>query len=174
MNNTVNINEAKTDLAQLLNKISQNGERYVIQKKNKPIAVIISTKDFKVLECIEEQIDAKFLRESVEFSSYEFSNSSNNTSVNYTPQHYKLDIHSKAMKDIAGLPTKQYKQILSKILSLQANPRPNDCKRPQEYKIGYSVDQGEYRILYTVDDKQKMVNIHRVRNRNDDEAYQRM
>jgi mRNA interferase RelE/StbE len=110
----------------------------------------------------------------VEFSSYEFSNSSNNTSVNYTPQHYKLDIHSKAMKDIAGLPTKQYKQILSKILSLQANPRPNDCKRPQEYKIGYSVDQGEYRILYTVDDKQKMVNIHRVRNRNDDEAYQRM
>ena len=171
---TVNVKEAKTNLTQLLGKVCRDGKRYVIQKKKEPLAAIISAEDFKVLECIEEQIDAKFLRESVEFSSYEFSSSSNSTGVSYAPQCYKLDIRNKALKDVAGLPPKQYKQILSKIFSLQDNPRPHDCKRLQEYKIGYRVDQGEYRILYTVDDKRKMVNIQRVRKRNDEEAYQRL
>jgi len=171
---TINVKEAKTSLTRLLGKVCRERKRYVIQQKKKPLAVIISVEDFKVLECMEEQIDAKFLRESVEFSSYGLSSSSDNASVNDTTQHYKLDIHNKAKKDVARLPPKQYKQILSKILSLQDNPRPQDCKRPQEYKIGYRVDQGEYRILYTVDNKQQMVNIHRIRNRNDDEAYQRL
>jgi len=171
---TVNVKEAKTNLTQLLGKVCRDRKRYVIRQKKRPLAVIISVEDFKVLECMEEEVDAKFLRESVEFSSYKLSDYSGNAGVNCAPQKYRLDMRGKALKDVAGLPPKQYKQILSKILSLQDNPRPHDCKIPQAYKIGYRVDQGEYRILYTVDDKRKMVNIHRVRNRNDDEAYQRL
>jgi len=170
----VNVNEVKSKLTQLLGKVCRDKKRYVILRKKKPLAVIISTEDFKVLEGMEEQLDAKYLRKSVESSSCDFSGSSDNIRVNYTPQNYKLKISGKASKNVAGVPPKQYKQLLSKILSLQDEPRPHDCKRLQEYKIGYRVDQGEYRILYTVDDKRKTVNIHRIRNRNDNEAYQRL
>jgi len=68
---TVNVSEAKTNLTQLLGKVCRDKKRYVIQKKKKPLAVIISAEDFKVLECMEEQVDAKFLQESAEFSSYD-------------------------------------------------------------------------------------------------------
>jgi mRNA interferase RelE/StbE len=39
------------------------------------------------------------------------------------------------------------------------------------YEGGYRVDQGEYRILYTIDDENQLVDVFRIGKRNDGEVY---
>ncbi|MEO3705387.1 type II toxin-antitoxin system RelE family toxin [Trichormus azollae] len=64
--------------------------------------------------------------------------------------------------------------MVSKILSLQGNPRPQDYAALKGYQDGYRIDQGEYRILYTIDEDNKLVDIFRVGKRNDDKVYQNL
>jgi mRNA interferase RelE/StbE len=64
--------------------------------------------------------------------------------------------------------------VVSKILSLQGNPRPQDYAALKGYQDGYRIDQGEYRILYTIDEDNKLVDISRVGKRNDDKVYQNL
>lgn len=64
--------------------------------------------------------------------------------------------------------------MVSKILSLQGNPRPQDYAALKGYQDGYRIDQGEYRILYTIDEDNKLVDISRVGKRNDDKVYQNL
>jgi len=86
---------------------------------------------------------------------------------------YQYRIAKTAEKDLVALQPKQFKQIVTKIFSLQDNPRPHDCGALQGYE-GYRVDQGEYRILYTINDEKKSFDVFRIRKRNDDEAYRNL
>ncbi|MBD2390944.1 type II toxin-antitoxin system RelE/ParE family toxin [Aphanizomenon flos-aquae NRERC-008] len=81
-------------------------------------------------------------------------------------ERYTLRIARTAEKDLLDLQPKQYKQVVSKILSLQGNPRPQDYAALKGYQGGYRIDQGEYRILYTIDDDNKLVAVFRVGKRN--------
>ncbi|BAZ11978.1 hypothetical protein NIES4071_38060 [Calothrix sp. NIES-4071] len=87
---------------------------------------------------------------------------------------YTLRIARSAEKELFDLPLKQFKQVAVKIFSLQGNPRPQDYKSLKGYEGGYRVDQGEYRILYTIDDDNQMVDVFRVGKRNDDEVYKNL
>lgn len=75
------------------------------------------------------------------------------------------------MNDPKRYPAKVYRQIAVKIFSLQLNPRPQDCKPAGE---GYRVDSGEYRILYKVDDQERVVRVYLVGKQGDEEIYRRM
>jgi len=74
----------------------------------------------------------------------------------------------KVLRDVKRYPAKVHRQITLKIFLLQANPRPQDCKK---VGIGYRVDIGEHHILYTVDDEARIVRVELVGPRNDDEIY---
>ncbi|WP_414618698.1 type II toxin-antitoxin system RelE family toxin [Calothrix sp. CCY 0018] len=88
-------------------------------------------------------------------------------------ERYTLRIAKTAEKDLLKLQPKQYKQVVSKILSLQGNPR-QDYSVLKGYEGGYRVDQGEYRILYTIDDENKLVDVFRAGKRNDREVYKNL
>ena len=75
----------------------------------------------------------------------------------------------KLLKNTKRYPAKVHRQITIKIFTLQFDPHPQDCKK---IGIGYRVDVGEHRILYTVDEKKKTVFVELVGPRNDDEIYQ--
>ncbi|ACC80417.1 addiction module toxin, RelE/StbE family [Nostoc punctiforme PCC 73102] len=89
-------------------------------------------------------------------------------------ERYSLRIAKTAEKDLLDLQAKLYKQVVSKILSLQGNSRPQDCKALKGYEGGYRVDQGEYRILYTIDEESKLIDVFRVGKRNDGEVYKNL
>jgi len=89
-------------------------------------------------------------------------------------ERYGLRIAKTAEKDLSDLQAKQYKQVASKIFSLQGNPQPQDCKALKGYEGGYRVDQGEYRILYTIDHENQLIDVFRVGKRNDDEVYKNL
>ncbi|MFA7268095.1 MAG: hypothetical protein WC073_02000 [Sterolibacterium sp.] len=84
----------------------------------------------------------------------------------------KLDLSRDAGAFIAGLPGKQFKQVVSAMLSLLKNPHPHDA-RPLSGMEGYfRVDSGEYRIVFRVTDDLLCVPL--IGKRNDDEVYRRL
>ncbi|MCI0402869.1 MAG: type II toxin-antitoxin system RelE/ParE family toxin [Acidobacteria bacterium] len=79
---------------------------------------------------------------------------------------YQLIIRPTAEREIRSLPGTEIERITRRIYSLLENPRPSGCKKliGQE---GYRVRQGDYRILYEVDDSQRTVTVVKVRHRRD-------
>jgi mRNA interferase RelE/StbE len=87
-------------------------------------------------------------------------------------ENYSLQIGKPAVKSLKALELKPFKQVMVKILSLQSDPKPQDCKALKGYPGGYRVDQGEFRILYTIEEN--TISIFRVGKRNDGEVYRNL
>lgn len=84
----------------------------------------------------------------------------------------KLDLSRDAGDFLAGLPGKQFKQVVSAMLALLKNPQPHDC-RPLAGLAGYSrVDVGEYRIVFRVDGE--LMQVPMIGKRNDNDVYRRL
>lgn len=81
---------------------------------------------------------------------------------------YKIIIEQRAIKEIESLPNEIIQDIIDSIRQLKTNPRPYGVKKLTG-GIGWRIRVRDYRILYTIDDKQKLITIYRVRHRR--EAY---
>lgn len=81
---------------------------------------------------------------------------------------YDLRIETRVLKERGRYRPKDFTQIARRIFSLSIDPRPPDSKK---IGVGLRVDSGEYRILYTVDDSDRLVTVLLVGSRNDDEVY---
>ena len=79
---------------------------------------------------------------------------------------YKLLLDKKVVKYLKRLSESDYYAIKSKILTLADNPRPPGCKKLKG-RNAYRILQGNFRIIYEIQDKQLMVYIVTVRNRKD-------
>ena len=77
---------------------------------------------------------------------------------------YRIEIKRSAAKEIKALPSTGTKKILAQIASLSENPRP-----PQSLKLSgeekYRIRCGNYRILYTIEDKVLTVYVVKVGHR---------
>jgi len=56
---------------------------------------------------------------------------------------------------------------LEKLEGLAADPRPSGCKKLRGYKDLWRIRIGDYRVVYIIDDAQKIVRITRVAHRSD-------
>ena len=88
---------------------------------------------------------------------------------------YKLEFSGRTLSRLEILSKSNPKllsQIFRKTLSLRRNPYPQDYKELKNYTYeglqGLRVDQGEYRIIYVVDELNHEVTIITIVNRNDD------
>ena len=67
------------------------------------------------------------------------------------------------LEDLGRADAKRLKQVFLKILTLRRSPTPSDCKRLANFQYkkmkGFRIRQGEYRIVYAVDDKAKKIYI---------------
>ncbi len=81
----------------------------------------------------------------------------------------KLDYTKDFLKELAELPPKHFKQVVSRVLALTGDPLPADSKQLQGHLGLRRVDSGEYRIVYDV--TEDAVRIIIVGKRNDDEVY---
>jgi len=64
---------------------------------------------------------------------------------------YKIEFKKSAYKELKSIPKKDLKRILSRIESLSENPRPDGCKKLSALER-YRIRQGDYRILYSIED----------------------
>ncbi|MGH8286009.1 MAG: type II toxin-antitoxin system RelE family toxin [Steroidobacteraceae bacterium] len=81
---------------------------------------------------------------------------------------YRLLIKPSAGKELAGLGTKADRQrIVQRINALGEDPRPHGSEKLAGYDDRYRIRQGNYRIVYLVDDKRREVTIFKIGDRKD-------
>ncbi|MBN2703085.1 MAG: type II toxin-antitoxin system RelE/ParE family toxin [Pontiellaceae bacterium] len=81
-------------------------------------------------------------------------------------ESYRIVIKKSVSKDLEKIPKKDVLRILEAIESLAQDPRP-----PQSKKLSgqerYRLRQGNYRILYSIEDDMLVVQVVKVGNRRD-------
>ena len=79
---------------------------------------------------------------------------------------YQVLIRSSAEKEMDALPRAAHARIAAKISSLAGNPRLSGCKKLTGAD-GYRIRVGDYRVIYTVEDKIVLVTVVGVGHRRD-------
>ena len=83
---------------------------------------------------------------------------------------YRVRFRSRSVrKELDGLDDETYLRIVAAIHRHRENPRPPSMKKLTEQEA-YRIRIGDYRVLYTVDDKANEVRIEAVRKR-DERTY---
>ncbi|MGH7813540.1 MAG: type II toxin-antitoxin system RelE family toxin [Candidatus Binataceae bacterium] len=80
---------------------------------------------------------------------------------------YALDIKPSAHKEFEDLSDDLRARMVPKVEALAANPRPAGCKKLRGCKDLWRIRIGDYRVVYIIDDAQKIVSIARVAHRRD-------
>lgn len=81
---------------------------------------------------------------------------------------YRIQIVKRAFKELTALPQKANVQLVKAIDDLKEDPRPDGCKKLKgEAEDIWRIRVGDYRILYTIEDAIKIVEIRKVGHRRD-------
>jgi len=82
---------------------------------------------------------------------------------------YNVKLMSRAQKDLDDFSGKILSRFEEVILGLYDEPRPHNCKKLSGGGSRWRIRVGDYRILYEIDDAQKIVKVYRIAHRR--EAY---
>lgn len=79
---------------------------------------------------------------------------------------YEVSFRRSVLRDLDSIPKKDVERILSLIRSLADNPRPPGSKKLSAQER-YRARQGDYRVLYSIQDADRSVWIVKVAHRKD-------
>ena len=77
---------------------------------------------------------------------------------------YKITIKKSAAKELEGISKKDLRRIVKRIQSLARNPRPQGCQKLSG-QSRFRLRQGDYRIVYSIEDKDCIVDIVKIGHR---------
>ena len=77
---------------------------------------------------------------------------------------YNITIKKSAAKELEDIPKKNLRRIVKRIQSLAANPRPHGSQRLSSSEQ-YRIRQGDYRVIYSISDKEFLVDIVKIGHR---------
>ena len=80
---------------------------------------------------------------------------------------YRVVFARSARKELEGLEASMARRIISRIEALATDPRPHGCVKLQGAANLWRIRIGEYRIVYSIDDSARLVDIRVVRHRSD-------
>jgi len=81
-------------------------------------------------------------------------------------ENYKLQIKESAAKELESLGTKKDREkIVARINALAMDPRPSGSEKLAGEENKYRVRQGNYRIVYSIDDRNRVVVITKIGDR---------
>ena len=79
---------------------------------------------------------------------------------------YEVVLKRSVAKDLRGIPRADLLKVLAKIESLATDPRPAGCEKLSA-RERYRLRQGNYRIIYAIDDGRVTVVVVKVGHRRD-------
>jgi prevent-host-death family protein len=65
MSKVMSLSEARDNLAEVIGQVQFGGERITLEKRGKPVAVVVSVADAAWLEAMEDKIDVDLAREAL-------------------------------------------------------------------------------------------------------------
>ena len=78
--------------------------------------------------------------------------------------NYNLVIPKSTQKEIKQLQVDAIKRILERLDKLCEDPYPVDCKKLKT-DLGFRIRVGDYRVIYTVDKTNRIINIAKIGHR---------
>ena len=85
--------------------------------------------------------------------------------------NYDVALTSSAKKELKKLSGQLVARIVPRLENLAFNPRPSGCKKLKGGDDEWRIRVGDYRVVYTIDDLNMLVDITRIRHRK--EVYER-
>lgn len=83
---------------------------------------------------------------------------------------YRVLIKKSAAGELGRIPKKDVRRIVERIGSLGDEPRPQGCEKLSAQER-YRIRQGDYRVVYSIDDEGRTVEVFKVGHRR--EIYKR-
>ena len=83
---------------------------------------------------------------------------------------YSISFARSARKELESLSAKLVQRIFPAIEALAKEPRPKGCRKLTTEKNLWQIRRGDYRVIYTIDDDKRAIDIIAVRHRS--KAYQ--
>ena len=80
---------------------------------------------------------------------------------------WRIEFARSATKDLRGIDRKWIPRIIAEIANLENNPRPDGCKKLVGSEHTYRIRNGDYRVIYDIQDEILVVLIVRIRHRRD-------
>ena len=80
---------------------------------------------------------------------------------------YRLVLSKPAVRALRDLPANVNQRISIALDGLKEQPRPQGCIKLQGREELWRIRVGDYRIIYTIDDAIKIVDVRRIGNRRD-------
>jgi mRNA interferase RelE/StbE len=78
----------------------------------------------------------------------------------------------KVYKDLDPIPDRDVERITDVFKALAQNPRPMGCEKLSGHPSWYRIRRGDYRIVYAMDSKSRVIKILFVKHRKD--VYRRL
>jgi len=80
---------------------------------------------------------------------------------------YQVILEAAARRQIKKLPQPVQKSLLDRITTLGTEPRPAGCKKLKGKKNEYRIRSGNYRVIYSIEDKALVVRVIKASHRRD-------
>lgn len=78
---------------------------------------------------------------------------------------YSVTFSRSAHKELEALSNPLLQRIFTKIENLSGEPRPSGCTKLQGFSDLWRIRIGDYRVVYSIDDNSKTIDIIRIRHR---------
>jgi len=85
-------------------------------------------------------------------------------------ESYRILVRRSAAGELADIPKRDLARVVARIGKLALQPRPDECEKLSGQER-YRVRQGDYRVVYSIDDEGRVVEIVKIGRRS--EIYRR-
>jgi len=79
---------------------------------------------------------------------------------------YRVLIRRSAADELSSIPKRGLRRVVERVRSLGEEPRPHGCEKLSAQER-YRIRQGDYRIVYSIDDAGRTVEIFKVGHRSE-------
>ncbi|HRH39168.1 MAG TPA: type II toxin-antitoxin system RelE/ParE family toxin [Flavobacteriales bacterium] len=80
---------------------------------------------------------------------------------------YTVELVRTASRELARVPAPYHDAIVRTLRALEKDPRPSGCKKLVGAVGLWRIRVGPYRIVYSIEDRIRLVKVERVRDRKD-------
>lgn len=80
---------------------------------------------------------------------------------------YQIEFRGSAERELHRIDPQMISKIVAAVRALADEPRPPGTRKLAGSEQAYRIRVGDYRVVYTVDDRHRIVSVDRVRHRKD-------
>lgn len=80
---------------------------------------------------------------------------------------YNIRVKKSAQKELLAIPSVYKDKIVGAIDGLASNPRPDGVKKLQSTEDLWRIRVGDYRIIYSIDDSIRILEVQKIGHRKD-------